>query len=296
MHPSQAIPPSEKFDPQAPDPRRPRRWLPRAGLGLLVLLIAAGLWPRALPVETVSVGRGELRVTIDEEGQTRVRNRYVVASPAAGQLRRITLRPGDAVRAGETVLAELETAGADVLDARGQAQAEAGARAARSALDAARAREAAATTARVLAETERDRVRELAARRLVSTQELDTMEARATTAAQDARAAMFAVQVAKFELEQAQAALLREASGADGAPALVIKSPVNGVVLRVFQESARRIAGGVELLEIGDPADLEVRVEVLSRDGVAIAPGSPVTLERWGGEGALQARVRRVEP
>ena len=299
MHTTPATAVADKFDPNAPDPReRRRRWLPWAGGAVAALLIVVGLWPRALPVELVRAERGVLRVTIDEEGQTRVRNRYVVASPAAGQLRRIALKPGDSVRAGETVLAELETGGADLLDARSLAQAEARVRAAENALAAERARSEGADASRKLAKTELGRVRELADKRLVSLQELDAAETRATTAAQEARAAYFAVQVAEFELEQARATLLRgaDAETAASGPALAIKAPVDGVVLRVFQESARRVAGGAELLELGDPTDLEVRVEVLSRDGVAVAPGAAVMLERWGGEGVLNARVRRVEP
>jgi HlyD family secretion protein len=140
----------------------------------------------------------------------------------------------------------------------------------------------------------------LAEKKLISAQELETAEMRAVTAAQDARAAAFAAQVAVFELEQAEAALRRGLPLGDDArgegPRVVVRAPADGVVLRVFQESARLVAGGTPLLEVGDPADLEVRVEVLSRDGVAARPGAPVLLERWGGEGVLNARVRLVEP
>jgi len=292
---------NERFDPQAPDPRaRRRRWPLRVGLGIFVLVLAAGFWPRAIPVEIAEVKRGPLRVTIDEEGQTRVRNRYVVSSPVGGQLRRIDLKPGAAVRAGETVLAELETSGADLLDASGLAQAEARAGAAESNRLAAEARREAAAAARKLADAELARQVALAARKLIAAQELETAEMRAVTAAQEERAAVFAAQVAAFELEQARATLRRGVPSPEGelarSPRVTVRSPVDGVVLRVFQESARLVAGGTQLIEVGDPTDLEVRVEVLSRDGVAARPGAPVFLERWGGEGALAARVRLVEP
>ena len=287
----------EKFNPDAPDFRaRRRRWLPWAGVGAVVLIIVAGLWPRALPVEVAVVGRGALRVTINEEGQTRVRNRHIIASPVAGQLRRITLKPGDTVKASETVVAELETGVASLLDARSLAQAEAQVRAAESALAAATSRGQAAQATRKLAEAEQGRLRELVEKNLISAQEREVVDARATTALQEARAAMFSAQVAEFELEQARAALLRGSDGAQTGPTLVVKSPVDGRVLRVLQESARLVPGGAELIEVGDPADLEVRVEVLSRDGVAVAPGASMFLERWGGEGTLNARVRLVEP
>ena len=296
-----AAPSETRFDPQAPDPRaRRRRWPRYAGAALFVGLLAAGFWPRAIPVETAPIVRGDLRVTIDEEGQTRVRNRYVVSSPVGGQLRRVDLKPGAAVRAGETVLAELETAGTDLLDASALEQARARVGAAGGNRAAAEARRAAAEAARKLAGAELGRQRALAEKKLISAQELETAEMRAVTAAQDERAAAFAAQVAVFELEQAEAALRRGLPAGDGArgegPRVVVRAPADGVVLRVFQESARLVAGGTPLLEVGDPADLEVRVEVLSRDGVAARPGAPVLLERWGGDGVLNARVRMVEP
>jgi HlyD family secretion protein len=292
---------TEPFDPSAPDPRaRKRRWPLYAGVAALALLIVTGFWPRAIPVEMAGASRGELRVTVDEEGQTRVRNRYIVSSPVGGQLRRIELKPGAVVRAGETVLAELETAGTDLLGASELAQAEARAGAALSAREAAEARRAAAEASGKQAESELIRQRALAEKSVLSQQEMEMTEMRATTAAQEARAAAFAAQVAAFELEQARAALRRGLPGAEGdaakSPRVTVRSPVDGVVLRVFQESARVVPGGTQLIEVGDPADLEVRVEVLSRDGVAVKPGAPVLLERWGGEGALKARVRLVEP
>jgi HlyD family secretion protein len=221
-----------------------------------------------------------------------------------GQLRRIDLKPGDPVKAGETVLAELETAGADLLDASALAQAEARASAAQNNREAAEARHAATRATSAQAAQELTRQRDLAARRLIAAQELETAELRATTAAQEERAAAFAAQVAAFEVEQARAALRRglptEATAgtndAAAKPRVIVRSPVDGVVLRVWQESARLVSGGMQLIEVGDPTDLEVRVEVLSRDGVTVRPGAAVLLERWGGEGQLHARVRRVEP
>ena len=116
-----------------------RRHMPLLGGAGLVALIVVGLWPRAIPVEVATVGRGPLVVTVDEEGMTRVRNRYVVFAPVAGQLRRIDWKAGAEVEAGKTVLAMLEGGGADFLDARSQAQAEARVRAAEAARDAAQA-------------------------------------------------------------------------------------------------------------------------------------------------------------
>lgn len=265
---------------------------------VLVALIVVGLWPRPVPVESGVVVRGPMVVTVDEEGMTRVKNRYVISAPVAGQLRRIDWKAGAPVEAGKTVLAVLESSGADFLDARALAQAEAGVRAAESARDAAAAQRDRAQAARKLADSEFERTRQLRDQKVASAQEYDTAQIRAETAAQDARAAEFSLKVADFELQQAKAVLTRGQPNPAGGtlPPLVITSPVDGKILRVFQESARVVPAGFALMEVGDPTDLEVRIEVLSRDGVAIRPGARVLLEQWGGDEPLHARVRLVEP
>ncbi len=238
--------------------------------------------------------RGPLVVTIDEEGMTRVKNSYVVSAPVSGQLRRIDWKAGAVVDAGETILAVLENTGADFLDARTQSQAEARVRAAEAARDAAIAqRDRAAASAKLYA-ADFERARSLRTQNVLSPQELDSAQMRTEVAAQDVRAADFGLRVAEFELQQAQAFLTR-GRGGDAEP-LVIRSPVSGRILRVFQESARVVPSGFALLEVGDPADLEIRIEVLSRDGVMITPGARVILEQWGGAEPLNARVRLVEP
>jgi HlyD family secretion protein len=272
-----------------------RRLLPLLSGFLLVGLIIAGLWPRAVPVETGAVTRGALVVTVDEEGMTRVKNRYVVSAPVAGQLRRIDWKAGALVEAGRTVLATLETGGADFLDARSQAQAEARVRAAEASREAALAqRERAGAAAKMFA-ADFDRLQRLFTQKVLSAQEFDAAQMRATIAQQEERAAEFGLKVAEFELQQARALLSREQPGGSAEP-LAITSPVGGRILRVFQESSRVVPGGFALLEVGDPADLEVRIEVLSRDGVAIRPGARIILEQWGGPAPLTARVRLVEP
>jgi HlyD family secretion protein len=286
------------FDPTAGDNHQRRRkgWRWIAGV-LLVALIVAGMWPAALPVETAKVTRGDLIATVNEEGVTQVRHRYIVSSPAAGQLRRIDLKPGATVIAGETVLAVLEPAGGDILDRRSRAQAEARVRATRSQVDQAEAQRARAAAALNLAQSKATRQRSLAKQQLVSQQGLDIAINQEATAAQEDRASTFALQVARYELEQAQAVLDRGDASGDTADALMeIKSPVSGRVLRVMQESSRVVTSGMPILEVGDSTDLEVRVEVLSRDGVAIEPGARVWLEQWGGDFDLEACVRWVEP
>lgn len=272
-----------------------RRRLPWIGAAALVALIVAGLWPAAVPVEIAAVRRGPLVVTVDEEGMTRVKNRYVITAPVAGQLRRIDWKAGAEVVAGKTVLAVIEAGGADFLDARLQAQAEARVKAAEAAREAALAQRARAESASTLATAEDARARGLRTANVISAQEADLARTRRETAAAEFRAADFAAQVAGFELQQAQALLTRGRAGGNSEP-LVITAPVSGRILRVMQESSRMVSAGFPLLEVGDPTDLEVRIEALSRDGVAIRPGARVMLEQWGGPEPLAARVRLVEP
>jgi HlyD family secretion protein len=285
------------FDGNATPPPARRRWLPYAGGALLLALIVIGLWPRPLPVELATATRGPLLVTVDEEGQTRVRNRYVIAAPAGGHLRRIDLKASAPVEAGVTILAVLETGGADLLDARSLAQAQARVRGAASAREQAAARHTGAEANLKQTRLELTRTQGLFDQKILTQQELDLALTRETIAHQDERAAAFGLQVADYELEQARAVLIRARPGeATDDNDLPIFSPVSGRILRVIQESARTVPAGTPLLEVGDPSDLEVRIEVLSRDGVAIHTGAKVFLDQWGGPKPLEARVRLVEP
>ena len=144
--------------------------------------------------------------------------------------------------------------------------------------------------------TDFSRMQQLLAQKAIAQQEFDAAQMHASTSAQDARAAEFALQVAEYELEQARALQMRGSPAGGGGEPFVITSPVGGRVLRVLQESARVVPAGFPLVEVGDPGDLEARIEVLSRDAVAIQPGARVLLEKWGGPAALTGRVRVVEP
>lgn len=275
-----------------------RRRLPWLGGVLLVALIVWGLWPQPQPVESATVVRGPMIVTVDEEGMTRLKRRYTISAPVGGQLRRIDWKPGAEVEAGKTPLAVIEASESDFLDARSQAQAEARVRAAEAAREAASAQRQRAEVAHKMFATEFDRVKRLRADNVSSAQEFDVAQMRAATGEQEMRAAEFALRVAEYELQQARAVVSRgvAAQGGGKVEPLTLTSPVRGKILRVFQESARVVPAGFALMEIGDTTDLEVRIEVLSRDGVAIAPGARVMLEQWGGAQPLTARIRLVEP
>ncbi|MBE35437.1 MAG: RND transporter [Opitutaceae bacterium] len=267
------------------------------GALLLVSLIVIGLWPKPHPAEIATVSRGPLVVTIEEEGMTRVKNRYTISSPVGGLLQRIDWKPGAVVEAGKTVLAVLNTQGADLLDARSLALAETRVKGATAARSRAAAQHESALAAARLAATDFDRASKLFSSGSISKRERDAAQQNNTSAAQNSRAAGFALDVAEFELQQAQAVLVRgkEAGANEGEP-LIITSPISGRILRVYQESERVVPAGFALVEVGDPADLEARIEVLSRDAVNIKPGARTELVKWGGDDALRGRVRVVEP
>ncbi len=263
----------------------------------LLAALAWGFWPRATDVETAAVARRPLVVSVEEEARTRVRERYVIHAPVSGQLRRIDLHVGDPVQAG-AVVASLDPALPAVLDPRSRAETEARAAAARAELARREAGSRQAAAEAELAVAEFARLDGLVARGLVSQREFDQAQAslRAREAAR--RAAESAVQVGRYDLEAARAALRFTAAGGGGKPVgtVTLRSPVEGRVLRLHQESAGVVAAGQALLEVGDPRDLEVESEVLSRDAVRLEPGGRVRLERWGGDAALEGLVRTVEP
>lgn len=263
-----------------------RRLVPWLGALALIGLIVAGLWPKPLLVETTRVLTGPLRVTVNEEGKTRIKQRYIVAAPVAGYLRRISWKAGAEVVANETLLAVIEPLPPALLDARARTLAEAK-------RDVATAGLARAKEAHKFAASELKRIELLSKDKVVSPQELEAVQSRESAASRE-------LAVAESTVRQAEAELLEfvvapGVTNATRAP-VEVKSPVTGRVLKVFEESARVVNPGTPLVELGNPADLEAVIEVLSRDGAAIAPGTKVELEHWGGPQALQAQVRLVEP
>jgi HlyD family secretion protein len=257
-----------------------------------VVVVAIGLWallrPEALVLETARDDRGVVRVTIDEEGETRVRDRYVVDAPVTARLRRIALREGDAVHAGD-VVARLDPA---PLDARAQEEGEArleaaldGERVARAALDRARA-------AREQADRERDRAVKLQQQGLVSSEASERAQLAAQTAHKELEAAEYRAKAAAHEVEMARSAIAPRLDGG----VVVVKAPTSGRVLRVNEPSERVVLAGAPLLEIGDPGDLEVVVDLLSSDAVRVAIGDTMEIGEWGGDSTLVGVVRLVEP
>ncbi len=264
--------------------------------GGVALLVLAWLATRE-PVQMASVarvGRGPLEQSFTEEGKTRLKQRYVVTAPLAGLMRRITLQPGDPVKAGQ-VVAEIDPAGSALLDPRARSQALADVSTGESALRAARQRVAAATTANHVAQLEFERLRRLRAQGMVTVSQLDQSRAQAATADAELSTARADAQIAAHRLQVAQASLANEGRAGRG-KVLAVPSPVDGVVLKRLAESATPVPMGQALMEIGDPAALEIEVEVLSTDAVRLAPGLKARVLRWGGDGVLDATVARIEP
>lgn len=276
-----------------------QRWLQLALLSGVVGGLAYAFVPRPSPVDTAPVTRGPLAVTVHQDGRTRIKERYVVSTPLSGRLLRVTLHPGDPVEAGKTQLTALDPTDPELLDPRTQAQAEARVKAADMTRQQAVPLLEQARTTHTFARTELERARDLYRDRTVSHQELDNAEQKEFAAAAGLRAAQFAVQIADYELELARAALMRSnpREGPNGNSGhFPIVAPISGRVLRVFQESSAVVPAGARLLELGDPSDLEVEIDVLSADAVRIKPGAQVVFEHWGGDAPLHGRVRRIEP
>ncbi len=278
-------------------------WQQRIMVGLILLVVAAALvyafLPQPVPVDLAVIETAPLQVTIDEEGRTRVKEVYVVSAPLSGHVKRIERDVGDPVVAEMTLLATIEPSDPTFLDVRSRTQAEAEVKAAEAAKALADAELVRAQAELDFALLELDRARRLVAREHLSQQALDRAEMDARTRQAVVKTANANLQVKLFELEMARAQLInpgRAAGGSDACDCVDVVAPVNGRVLRLIQESETVVQAGAPLLEIGDPQDLEVVIELLSTDAVQVAAGAQVFIEDWGGGKTLAGKVRRVEP
>ena len=341
------------------------RWIKRllwlSVAGGIIAALTYGFMPKPVPVDTARVTKGTLSVTVNEDGKTRLRDRYLFSSPLAGRLHRIKVRAGDPVFAPSTLeqpadssatsnladasshgengngnghgigevtskrpltlmsevakgavattyssgksavseLAVIDPVDPVLLDSRQIVQAELRVKSAESAIKSAGAARQKAMVNLEWARTDVERRKGLAGKGAGSKQELEDAEILVRTRTEELNAAKFAEEIARFELDLTRAALLRSRPLLPDEVEkwqLRIQSPINGVVLKVLQESETVVQVGTPLLEVGDPRDLEVDVEVLSTDAVKIRPGQTMWLKHWGGERPLSAQVRLVEP
>lgn len=282
----------------SPRHRRPlwRRLVPGAFVLGAVALLAYGFMPKPVVVETGAVSRGPLVVTVQEEGKTRIRQRHVVTAPVSGFLNRTPLRAGALVKAGETLLTTLDGDLPGIMGERTLAMAEANEKAAAATLELRRSEAARVRDALALARRDFERTDALLASGAVSRQIWDQAGNRVSGFVIEAEAADRAIAVAEAQLAQARAALIQTRSLApDGKGSLAITAPVDGCVLRVYEENARPVAAGTPLFEVGDPADIEVEVELFSKDAVNVQPGARVEFLYWGKDKPLEGRVTVVE-
>ena len=260
-------------------------------------LLVWGFWPRPVLVETVAVKRAPMTVTVEEEGRTRVIDRFIVSAPVDGVACRVQLDVGDSVTKDQTLLS-ISPLESQVLDPRSRAAAQARVDAAKSALASARQQAAAAEATAAFQHSELKRLTPLAEKGVISKGALDKAHMDVLTADATLRAANHGVEVAKYDLQAAETALKYSAGTVTNEPAVrvPVRSPITGRILKVPHECEGPVRTGEPLLEVGDPSLLEVEVDVLSDDAVKIRPGMRVLFDRWGGDEPLEGRVRVVEP
>ncbi|MGB9116573.1 efflux RND transporter periplasmic adaptor subunit [Bradyrhizobium sp.] len=266
------------------------------GVMAAAALIAWAVMPGQIPVELAAVTKGTFVASVDEDGKTRVRERYVVAAPLAGRLDRIRFEVGDQIQVDDTV-ATIMPSPAPLIDPRTRREIEERLGAAGATLERTRASVERALALSDQAKIDLARARTLVERGASTVQALERADLAMRVADRDQRAAEFQKHAAEHDLNQTRALLARYRDGPDGSPeGWNVTAPVGGVVLKVAQESETIVQPGTPLIDIGDPRDLEIVVDVLSTDAVEIRPGAEVAIEHWGGQGELSGRVRRVEP
>jgi HlyD family secretion protein len=262
-------------------------------LGLLVVLFS----PDPQLVDLAGAARGDMAVTVSSEGKTRVKEEYAITAPVAGRLLRVLLKAGDQVLANQTLIATIEPPPPQFNDVRSQAEIEAKVRAAESALAQARVELERARAQLEFADADVVRYKDLAARGVTPGRTMEQYTLEADVRRKAFQIAQRAVDQKTSELEQITASLMGPSGGqkTDQQRPIEVRSPINGRVLNVLQESETVVQPGQTILTMGDPAQIEVMLEMLSEDAVKVHKGDIGTLEGWGGA-PLHMRVRRIEP
>ncbi len=272
-----------------------RRLLTGLGAAALLGALAWAYRPAAIEVSVSAVERGAVRVVIEEDGVTRIRERYTVTPPVSGYVSRLALHVGDAV-GPDQALFTLEPLPAATLDVRARAQAQA-------AVARAQAAERAASSAASAAQASADFARREVARReplyrsgAISRTQYEQATAEALRSAATLASARSAIDVARHEREAAAVALRYAAGARADTQRIAVYAPVAGAVLAIHREDEGVVEAGTPMVTVGDPRSLEIVVDVLSADAVRIRPGMTVWLDRWGGDAPLEAHVRQIEP
>lgn len=282
------------MDKKRTSPLRFLKWL--IALGAIAALIGLASKPSPVEVDIGTVISGPMMVTIDDDGESRVRERYRITAPLAGQLLRIALDPGDTVKKDD-VLATIQPSIPGLLDPRVRAQAEAATNAAEAGVTGARTQFEARSAEASQLEKAYQRNKLLHEKGNVADAAFEEAESTYLAAKHAREAAAASVEIAKFELEQAKAAMLLFDSPNDTpSSGFAVHAPCDGAVLVIDDKSARTVTAGDSLMQIGDPVQLEMRIDVLSQDAVKIKPGQKIIIDHWGGDQPLNGNVRRIEP
>ncbi len=271
---------------------------------IAALAVIGGLFwallPQPVPVDLVKARIAPMEVTVTAEGMTRIREPWQVTAPVTGNTTRSPVETGDHVTAGETIVAVIQPAEPAFLDARARRLAEAAVTEAEAAVKLAEAQLERADVELIHFEAELERNKTLAQRGTVSVTMLENSAQAAASARAARQAAQAELELTRATLDRARAQLMGpeapEAGGAISECCIRLTAPVSGTVLDVADQNARLVQAGAPLLSIGDLDDLEIEVDLLSADTIGIAPGTRAHVERWGGEGVIEAEVRRIDP
>jgi HlyD family secretion protein len=269
------------------------------GLGVVALVVWA-LLPQPVPVDMAAIKHGPLEVTVEDEGITRIREVYTVSAPIGGKMLRSPREVGDVVVANKTLVAEIEPTEPTFLDVRSQRVNQAAVHAALAAVDLAQAQIKQAKSQLEFAKNDLGRAERLAVSKTISDRALEKAKLDVISAEAAVASSVATLEVRRRELESAKAHLIQpgevNADTRSASCCIQVHSPINGVVLKIVAESEQVVQPGTPLVDIGDPQDLEIAVDFLSRDAVRIKPGAPARIESWGGDEMLAARVKRIEP
>lgn len=276
-----------------------KRVLLGSAAAVILLAFLWALWPKAVAVETAAIDTGDLLVTVDEEGKTRIKDVYTVSAPITGKVVRIMLEAGDNVKKEQSIIASIEPMAPPFLDVRALRELDAQIEAGKAALALAQAEVRQASAELEFAESELRRAEELIRTKAIPERSLERARIDVDTRKAALARAKANADVRQRELESTQARTTPPEDAWKGeVPAgccVNVRAPISGKVLRVLQESERVVTVGTPLLEIGDPANLEIVVDLLSADAVKVRDGATATLESWGGP-PIKAHVTRVEP
>lgn len=288
-----------------PKPKKQSRlFLTLGSMALILGAFAAAFWPRPMMVDMGVATRGDMIVTIDEEGRTRVSEAYIVSTPIAGRLQRVEVEPGDPVERGTTIVATMLPTNPAALDVRTREQARAAVVAAQAALRVVQADRNAAIANRDLADAELQRAEQLKERGIASDAALDRAKQVARVASANVDTAEAAITMREADVANAQAQLigfddqgLAAAVGSANSDDIPLYAPADGRILQIMQQSETTLPAGAAIMEIGDiEGDLEVIVKLLSTDAVQVSAGDRVVIDDWGGATVLQGEVARVDP